>query len=704
MPPNLNPNQYNRKGSGNFEINPLGQNPQMSPTSNQNPKFNKNQNKPFTDKNSSRGFMNSNMLQNPHVNMPPNFQSMQGITHNIPHSNNEILSNLQQSHGVENFSLQDNSKNIKEMKIPQNPIVFNNSPNLHQFHNAPHNFQDTRGINNILPQNNFILNQQAVNEGMGQNFKDSQGNFNLINPQNNYGNQNNYPLNSNQVQMNQMGNKSQMIQNFAFPNASPLLDNSNMQNSNIQTFHYDFNNTYQRTNLKLKADFFSVTKVNKETNKELEKTKQENGHLKTSLDYSRQSEQKLKKSLQEKEALIEELTKKAEDLENSIKNATLKSASATYNEISMMTDPLLFNFQIDTMSEFLRDPRPNVEFIKHEYASKMLHEEIIAFEKAVNTFNTEKKTTFDSLLESLKSAVIEAVPGADWDIYGSFSTGLCLPWSDIDIVIRTPQVTYGTSVLDAIESTLKKNKFGDDVRIIRNTSVPVLKITCSKSYLNKKVDISMYDPRHNGLLCVDLVKEYLALYPALRSMVLILKQFLYKLNLNDTYLGGLSSYGLILMIVYLFQTREMQRSTDPIENQNLGALLLSFLQFYGFEYDYYNQFLVNPRKIPKAKDKTNEILDNFNLMNIVNQNPPTFMEPKIIIQDPLSSTNNVGRSTFNIKEIKNAFMAAYFEAFKPCVCEIHKSITDVESVNGKNQHKCASIFKRMMFAYHPQKS
>jgi len=46
----------------------------------------------------------------------------------------------------------------------------------------------------------------------------------------------------------------------------------------------------------------------------------------------------------------------------------------------------------------------------------------------------------------------------------------------------------------------------------------------------------MYDPRHNGLLCVELVKEYLVFYPALRSMVLILKQFLYKLNLNDTYL------------------------------------------------------------------------------------------------------------------------------------------------------------------------
>jgi len=48
-------------------------------------------------------------------------------------------------------------------------------------------------------------------------------------------------------------------------------------------------------------------------------------------------------------------------------------------------------------------------------------------------------------------------------------------------------------------------------------------------------------------------------------------------------------------------------------------------------------------------------------------------------------------------------MAAYFEAFKPCVCEVHRSIADIESINGKTQHKCASVFKRMMLAYHPQK-
>jgi len=65
------------------------------------------------------------------------------------------------------------------------------------------------------------------------------------------------------------------------------------------------------------------------------------------------------------------------------------------------------------MSEFLKDPRPNIEFLKPEFVSKILHEEILSFEKAVNNFNMEKKNTFDTLLDSLKSAVVEAVPGAD---------------------------------------------------------------------------------------------------------------------------------------------------------------------------------------------------------------------------------------------------------------------------------------------------
>ena len=59
----------------------------------------------------------------------------------------------------------------------------------------------------------------------------------------------------------------------------------------------------------------------------------------------------------------------------------------------------------------------------------------------------------------------------------------------------------------------------------------------------------------------------------------------------------------------------------PVENQNLGSLLLSFLFFYGFEFDYYSQFLVNPKKILKGNEINDPYTENMNLMTLVNQNP-----------------------------------------------------------------------------------
>lgn len=82
----------------------------------------------------------------------------------------------------------------------------------------------------------------------------------------------------------------------------------------------------------------------------------------------------------------------------------------------------------------------------------------------------------------------------------------------------------------------------------------MIKIVCTEKYLNKKLDITLQDERHNGLNCVDLVKEYLAEYEGLlKPIVFVVKHLLYLAGLNDPYQGGLSSYGLILMIVALLQ-------------------------------------------------------------------------------------------------------------------------------------------------------
>ena len=51
----------------------------------------------------------------------------------------------------------------------------------------------------------------------------------------------------------------------------------------------------------------------------------------------------------------------------------------------------------------------------------------------------------------------------------------------------------------------------------------------------------------------DLVKQLMNKYESLKPLVLALKNILKRGNLNDPYKGGISSYGLILMIVYFLQ-------------------------------------------------------------------------------------------------------------------------------------------------------
>ena len=45
----------------------------------------------------------------------------------------------------------------------------------------------------------------------------------------------------------------------------------------------------------------------------------------------------------------------------------------------------------------------------------------------------------EQLIENLSAIIKKAVPNSEVKVYGSHATKLCLPWSDIDLVIITPQ-------------------------------------------------------------------------------------------------------------------------------------------------------------------------------------------------------------------------------------------------------------------------
>jgi non-canonical poly(A) RNA polymerase PAPD5/7 len=70
-----------------------------------------------------------------------------------------------------------------------------------------------------------------------------------------------------------------------------------------------------------------------------------------------------------------------------------------------------------------------------------------------------------------------------------------------------------------------------------------------------QIDISIQDQKHYGLRCVELVRTFLKDYEVLEPIVLALKNILKLASLNDPYTGGLSSYGLILMVVSFLQVK-----------------------------------------------------------------------------------------------------------------------------------------------------
>ena len=66
-----------------------------------------------------------------------------------------------------------------------------------------------------------------------------------------------------------------------------------------------------------------------------------------------------------------------------------------------------------------------------------------------------------------------------------------------------------------------------------------------------KVDISFN--MQSGVTSVALIKEFIHEFPALEYLVLLLKQFLLQRDMNEVWTGGISSYGLILMVVSFLQ-------------------------------------------------------------------------------------------------------------------------------------------------------
>jgi non-canonical poly(A) RNA polymerase PAPD5/7 len=85
---------------------------------------------------------------------------------------------------------------------------------------------------------------------------------------------------------------------------------------------------------------------------------------------------------------------------------------------------------------------------------------------------------------------------------------------------------------------------------------------------------------------VTLVNEYLNEYKVVKPIILALKTLLKNGNLNDPYKGGLSSYGLILMVVSFIQS---EIDSDKYNENSPTLIGETFLNVLGHRLSCYRR-------------------------------------------------------------------------------------------------------------------
>nr|3NYB_A Chain A, Poly(A) RNA polymerase protein 2 [Saccharomyces cerevisiae] len=261
-------------------------------------------------------------------------------------------------------------------------------------------------------------------------------------------------------------------------------------------------------------------------------------------------------------------------------------------------------------------------------------------------------------ISTIREAVKQLWPDADLHVFGSYSTDLYLPGSDIDCVVTSELGgKESRNNLYSLASHLKKKNLATEVEVVAKARVPIIKFVEPHSGIHIAVSFE----RTNGIEAAKLIREWLDDTPGLRELVLIVKQFLHARRLNNVHTGGLGGFS-IICLVFSFLHMHPRIITNEIDpKDNLGVLLIEFFELYGKNFGYDDVALGSsdgyPVYFPKSTWSAIQPIKNpFSLA----------------IQDPGDESNNISRGSFNIRDIKKAFAGAFDLLTNRCF-ELHSA-------------------------------
>jgi hypothetical protein len=226
----------------------------------------------------------------------------------------------------------------------------------------------------------------------------------------------------------------------------------------------------------------------------------------------------------------------------------------------------------------------------HLLADTKLSQELEKFSMGLRQQSLQLRAVREWAITAVTHCLQSVWPRARIEVFGSFATGLALPSSDIDLLVRLPIVHNLEPIEEAgilegrnavKESYIREAArriatqswlVTDSLKTIEGTKIPIItfKMMAPSGSDAVSLDVSFDAPEHRGMETVQLVHRLVSRFPMLATLALFLKRFLHDHTLDKPYTGGLSPYCLVLLITRFLQQQQPSSS---------GRLLLDFLHF-----------------------------------------------------------------------------------------------------------------------------
>lgn len=279
------------------------------------------------------------------------------------------------------------------------------------------------------------------------------------------------------------------------------------------------------------------------------------------------------------------------------------------------------------------------------------------------------------------------------ELFGSETTGLASPVSDIDIRFwdhshtGRSQNALGTPMTALTQAMHDSGNFW--LVYLRHGKHPIINCQHRESGIQIQIVGSKDAGRQH-----EAVAKYLEAIPTLRGTFAAVRTFFEMRGLSDTYSGGIGSYGQFIMLA---AAAPRPRSDGPVP-MNLADHFLRFLAFYD-ELDYLKRGVAIGKVFPKH-DETPQ-LKSFAAAatrrgDLVRAGQWAIcarsqFEPYLLcIQDPAAPKNDLGKRSTAIKHIVYTIKNLRFELRKALNRE--ERFKEDESVLGPFVGRCHEVY------------